>query len=435
MKLLFVAVILAFWSSFAVGQGPNRKQAWGYVDVRPGAHIFWWLHYADGEKNILKPLVLWLQGGPGSSSTGFGNFAEIGPLTIDGQSRNSTWVKEVNVLFVDSPVGSGFSYVDGNKTSLMCKNNSQVAADLVSFTVGFLSKMPEFSSAPFYIFSESYGGKMAAEFARSLYKVRESGKLKIAFVGVAMGNPWISPIDSVSSWAPYLLELGVIDSNGYKKVEKWANLTQAAARSGNWTNATEMWSLTEDAVTEVSHNVDFYNVLSLTKPSTNISVKSYGYKGALYKRHVADIEDEALVKLMNGPVKENLRVIPENVSWGSQSKAVFESLSDDFMRPVVSIVESLLNTTKLSVVVYSGQLDLVVATPGTLRWVENLQWAGSKRWIESSRTPLVVDGYTQGYCKKMKNFSFYWINRAGHMVPKDNPSAGLALLKAVTMLK
>ncbi|XP_071443744.1 retinoid-inducible serine carboxypeptidase-like isoform X2 [Hetaerina americana] len=398
MKLLFVAVILAFWSSFAVGQGPNRKQAWGYVDVRPGAHIFWWLHYADGEKNILKPLVLWLQGGPGSSSTGFGNFAEIGPLTIDGQSRNSTWVKEVNVLFVDSPVGSGFSYVDGNKTSLMCKNNSQVAADLVSFTVGFLSKMPEFSSAPFYIFSESYGGKMAAEFARSLYK-------------------------------------GVIDSNGYKKVEKWANLTQAAARSGNWTNATEMWSLTEDAVTEVSHNVDFYNVLSLTKPSTNISVKSYGYKGALYKRHVADIEDEALVKLMNGPVKENLRVIPENVSWGSQSKAVFESLSDDFMRPVVSIVESLLNTTKLSVVVYSGQLDLVVATPGTLRWVENLQWAGSKRWIESSRTPLVVDGYTQGYCKKMKNFSFYWINRAGHMVPKDNPSAGLALLKAVTMLK
>ncbi|XP_046403152.1 retinoid-inducible serine carboxypeptidase-like [Ischnura elegans] len=436
MRLSFAfAVAVTVWNSFALGQNPKSKQSWGYVDVRPGAHIFWWLHYADGDKPLSRPLVLWLQGGPGSSSTGFGNFAEIGPLTVDGQIRNSTWVKQVNVLFVDSPVGAGYSYVDGNKTSLLCKNNSQIATDLTSFMMGFLAKLPDFSTVPFYIFSESYGGKMAAEFARMLYKSMESGKLKIAFAGVALGDPWISPMDSVQSWAPYLLETGVIDSNGFRMVEKWANLTQAAVLSGNWTNATMMWSHTEDAVTEVSHNVDFYNILALTKPSTNISVHTLGYKGALYQRHVADVEDEALSKLMNGPVRENLRVIPDNVTWGSQSKAVFDALTDDFMRPATNIVETLLNSTKLSVTVYSGQLDLVVATPGTLKWVENLRWAGSKGWLEAKRIPMVVNGFTQGYFKKMKNFSFFWINRAGHMVPKDNPSAALALLKAVTMLK
>jgi len=32
------------------------------------------------------------QGGPGASSTGFGNFVEIGPLDVNLAPRNTTWV-------------------------------------------------------------------------------------------------------------------------------------------------------------------------------------------------------------------------------------------------------------------------------------------------------------------------------------------------------
>ena len=41
------------------GTGP---QTWGYVEVRPGAHSFYWLHFSvhpDGYLN--RPLILWLQ--------------------------------------------------------------------------------------------------------------------------------------------------------------------------------------------------------------------------------------------------------------------------------------------------------------------------------------------------------------------------------------
>ena len=62
-----------------------------------------------------KPLVMWLQGGPGGSSTGFGNFEEIGPLTVDLKPRETTWLNEANLLFVDNPVGAGFSYVTDEK--------------------------------------------------------------------------------------------------------------------------------------------------------------------------------------------------------------------------------------------------------------------------------------------------------------------------------
>lgn len=39
------------------------KEAWNYVEVRDGAHMFWWLYYADNQSAGYKdlPLVMWLQ--------------------------------------------------------------------------------------------------------------------------------------------------------------------------------------------------------------------------------------------------------------------------------------------------------------------------------------------------------------------------------------
>lgn len=60
------------------------------------------------------PLVIWLQGGPGASSTGFGNFLEIGPLDVHLKPRPVSWIDNANILFIDNPVGTGYSYVTSN---------------------------------------------------------------------------------------------------------------------------------------------------------------------------------------------------------------------------------------------------------------------------------------------------------------------------------
>lgn len=56
--------------------------------------MFWWLYYttANVKSYYDKPLIIWLQGGPGGSSTAYGNFEEIGPLDADLNPRNYTWV-------------------------------------------------------------------------------------------------------------------------------------------------------------------------------------------------------------------------------------------------------------------------------------------------------------------------------------------------------
>lgn len=82
--------------------------------------------------------------------------------------------------------------------------------------------------------------------------------------------------------------------------------------------------------------------------------------------------------------------------------------------------------------IITGQLDLIVATPGTNAWVKKIQWPGSIDYQTSPRNPLLVDSVIEGYYTRHNRFTMYWINRAGHMVPFDNPQAMDYILKKTT---
>jgi len=51
-------------------------------------------------------------------------------------------VNEANVLFIDNPVGSGYSYVDD--MSLLTTDIDQISHDLAQFTRQFMIRHPEF---------------------------------------------------------------------------------------------------------------------------------------------------------------------------------------------------------------------------------------------------------------------------------------------------
>jgi len=95
------------------GQPPNVgfSQYSGYVTVNParGRALFYWLVEAVPAAGPIAPLVLWLNGGPGCSSVGYGASEEVGPFRIrpDGQTlylNPSSWNKGACSL---SSVGHG----------------------------------------------------------------------------------------------------------------------------------------------------------------------------------------------------------------------------------------------------------------------------------------------------------------------------------------
>lgn len=95
-------------------------------------------------------------------------------------------------------------------------------------------------------------------------------------------------------------------------------------------------------------------------------------------------------------------------------------------------VSRLLNETEIQVGIYSGILDLLCATPGTINWIGRLMWNRRTEYSEAPRTPFRIDGILEGYEKHGGKLSMFWVFRAGHLVQQDNPAAMGYILKYFT---
>ncbi|XP_020967827.1 serine carboxypeptidase-like 31 [Arachis ipaensis] len=135
----------------------------GYVTVNEtnGRALFYWFFEAITNPDD-KPLVLWLNGGPGCSFVGYGATQEIGPFLVDSDGQglkfnNLSWNQEANILFLESPVGVGFSY--SNTTSNYDQLGDQMTAnDAYTFLHNWFLKFPSYRTRTFYIAGESYAG-------------------------------------------------------------------------------------------------------------------------------------------------------------------------------------------------------------------------------------------------------------------------------------
>ncbi|XP_013194019.1 retinoid-inducible serine carboxypeptidase isoform X2 [Amyelois transitella] len=376
--------------------------------VRPGAYLFYWLYYADGTSVGAenKPLIIWIQGGPGLAASGIANFAEIGPLNMDMQPRNHTWVKGRNLLLIDHPVGTGFSYITDN--SLLAKNDREIAIDLSKAIKAFFRTHKRFRKTPTYIFGQSYGGKMCPRLGYYLHTAIEKKRLKMNLKGIGIGSAWVDPKESTLIYPEYLFMMGIIDQKTYLKA------MEIAKRVGNYIDKREYviagkWdnllfnTLTEEAGMEINFN--------------NINQES-PYPAL-----------EKLQDNINKYVKPTLLEVNQSIEWKYISEPVFQNLNESFLVPSTKFLELLLNRTDLKISVYNGNLDIITTVAGASNWVHKLKWHGSEEFKYAQRYP--INGDRNGFYKSAKQLSFWWVFRSGHWVPEDNPVAMAQILDAM----
>lgn len=242
----------------------NKKK--GYIDVRPGAHMSWWLYEttAPVSEPTDRPLAIWLQGGPGAASSGYGNFEEIGPLDYSLKERKHTWVQHMNVLlFIDSPVGAGFSYVDN--LELLTKSDDLVVHDLYEFVRKFLIENERYRGVPLHIFGESYSGKIVMLLAQMLQKAIDNESIVCNLKSVTSIDGWIAPLDTMYSWPKYLRQLGFVGQAGYDQIENVLMTINSHMRSTVPTaNKSVMDSrgALHNVLESSTGNVDMYNVMT-----------------------------------------------------------------------------------------------------------------------------------------------------------------------------
>ena len=184
------------------GPLPSRHYS-GYVDVSaepgttPGRFLHYWLVEAEDVDPATAPLVLWLNGGPGCSSME-GLMSEVGPLFLDKADpttlrRNPhTWARTANVLFLESPIGVGFSYTEeGTFGSGVHVNDTATAVDAEVFLRRFLTApalFPELRPNPLHIAGESYAGIYIPTLADEIVRGNDAGATPLNLRGLLIGN-------------------------------------------------------------------------------------------------------------------------------------------------------------------------------------------------------------------------------------------------------
>ena len=113
--------------------------------------------------------------------------AELGPFLIPNHSDTpvlnpNSWNKNAHLLFIDQPVGVGFS--NGMKREWP-RVAADYAKDALEFFVKFYAVYPQFAGKDLYIFGESYGGHYIPAIAKALV---DSGNPDILLKGIGIGN-------------------------------------------------------------------------------------------------------------------------------------------------------------------------------------------------------------------------------------------------------
>ncbi|XP_040379265.1 serine carboxypeptidase-like 35 [Oryza brachyantha] len=199
----------------------------GYVGVGAGGDkaLFYWFFEAEKEPGK-KPLLLWLNGGPGCSSIAYGAAQELGPFLVRSNSENLTlnaysWNKAVNLLFLEAPVGVGFSYT--NRTSDLRRLGDRVTAqDSYSFLLNWLNKFPEFKNRDFYIAGESYAGHYVPQLAELIYDGNKGASRDrvINIKGFMIGNAVLNDATDQMGMVEYAWSHAIISDELYSAVRR-----------------------------------------------------------------------------------------------------------------------------------------------------------------------------------------------------------------------
>eukprot|EP00041_Stephanoeca_diplocostata_P027316 m.750245 g.750245 ORF g.750245 m.750245 type:complete len:262 (-) comp23156_c0_seq29:423-1208(-) len=183
---------------------PKQPQYSGYlsVDDPQGTmqYHYWFAQSANAPTT--DPVVLWLNGGPGASSIGYGLFTELGPYFLDDASFDSktgvptvfdnpySWSTMANMLFLEAPPSVGYSYCEndnGGYSDACGWNDTTQARANYGALQAFFDKFPSFRDNDFYITGESYGGMYVPTLVEQVYLHRAEPSAP-RLQGFAVGN-------------------------------------------------------------------------------------------------------------------------------------------------------------------------------------------------------------------------------------------------------
>ncbi|CAG5132654.1 unnamed protein product [Candidula unifasciata] len=376
------------------------------VDKELGNHLFFW--YFPSQLNASAPLLLWLNGGPAVSSM-VGLFWEHGPMEakmteegVELTHRNYTWVGPFSVVYVDNPVGTGYSFSDQGEAGYKATQDGYTA-DLYSFVLQFFKMFPEHKRRDFYLSGQSYAGKYVPALAYKIHQKNENETNKIPLRGIILGGPYFDPRTQHPAYFSHLYSLGVISKADSLIYRNELFDLHRQFRSGKHTNTT--WF-------EITDTILRYNEIPLQSFDNYVSKQNVEYSTVTAAMMLPEIQRALNVGNNHTFVFPNLNLMNEFIP--------------DFFASSIRKMAFILNNYK--VLIFNGDYDLVTSSAVVEAALLATPWLKQNDYRESRRTFWTEDDRLKGFFSQTGQFCRVVVHGAGHQVPHDMPDVSLEMV-------
>ncbi|KAF2294368.1 hypothetical protein GH714_009724 [Hevea brasiliensis] len=349
-------------------------------------------YFFESERDpVFDPLLLWLTGGPGCS--GFSAIAfENGPLAIDRDTYSGglpslkynpySWTKIASIIFIDAPVGTGFSYA----TTTEAANTSDTlsASQTYNFLRKWLVSHPKFLGNQVYIGGDSYSGIIVPLLVQDILQGIESGlKPSIDLQGYLLGNPVTDYYIDDNSRIPFIHRVSLISDEYYEDAKLYC------------------MSILQLKLTQI------------LEPQCAFSSKKPG-------------ELEWDIRSQEANVIDSLQAnkLPELRCREFGYALSYKYMNNETVQSALVVQEGTVKTWN------SGDHDISVPYVGTLEWIRSLEIAVFDEW-----RPWYVDGQVAGYQTKFMNehfrLTYVTVKGGGHTAPEYKPKECQAMVDSV----
>ncbi|RPD60581.1 alpha/beta-hydrolase [Lentinus tigrinus ALCF2SS1-7] len=411
---------------------PGVNQWSGYLDIGTNMSMWFWFFEARNESDTA-PFTLWLNGGPGCSSM-IGLFQENGPCQVNPDNQTTvinpySWNSKSNMIYVDQPIGSGFSYgtVDVNSTF------ASAPPVWTFFQLLFENEeFEKFKSREFILATESYGGHYGPEFVAFFEEQNTkimNGTLEgqvMNITALMINNGWHDPLIQFESYLEF-----ATDAPGYGQLQSdeiLAAINESLYKEGGCRDQLiACYRAETEESNKICYDADDFCLMNVQGPS------------------IGDLDQYDFLQKASSPnpfppmyyvnFLQNTTIMQKigaQVRYSDCSDPVlgqFNSTGDD-ARTLLPQLGALADSG-LKILIWAGETDINCNWVGVHESVLAMDWYGNQTLTRTPFTNMTIDGETVAAYQNVDNFTFARVYGAGHEVPAFKPEASLEIFSQI----
>ncbi|KAG6891309.1 Cell death protease [Termitomyces sp. T32_za158] len=340
---------------------------------------------------------------------------EVGPWRMDGKGgfkvTEGGWEEYMTMVYVDQPAGTGFSYTS---TDRYVHTLTEASTQFLEFLRNFYQVFPEYKNVDTYLGGESFAGQWIPAFADAML----NSSLAVPLRGVAIGNGWIDPRRQYPSYLDYLVKVGLVEENSdaWKEAKKvtdscMAEVDKIKDREPMQVKGCE--GLLLDVAKSQEKQVDGKDMC------LNIyDVRFHDTKPDCGMNWPPDIRPITAF-LGRQDVVNALHANAHSGSWTECRGGIHSAFHEITENASITVIPRVL--TKIPVLIFAGDQDLICNYLGLESMIKEMTWNGATGLGTVQTQSWSVNATPAGTWVTSRNLTYAKIFNASHMAPFDLP--------------